>query len=151
VINSSAKKRRLRQLSSEYTLSFEIPDPEEYNRLRKEAGWDPVDTSLSKKALANSLYSVVIRKEEMLIGMGRVVGDGALFFYIQDLVVAPDYQEQGLGEVLMQNIENYLHKTAQKGATIGLLAAKGKEPFYARFGYVSRTGDNLGLGMCKFV
>ena len=74
-----------------------------------------------------------------------------MFFYIQDLVVIRDYQGQGLGEVLMQNIENYLRETAQKGATIGLFAAKGKESFYSRFGYQSRTGDNLGLGMCKFV
>ena len=89
-------------------------------------------------------------RTKKLIAMGRVVGDGALFFYIQDLVVLSDYQGQALGGVLMQNIEDYLQTTAQKGATIGLLAVKGKENFYSRFGYVTRAGNNLGFGMCKF-
>ena len=45
----------------------------------------------------------------------------------------------------------YLSKTAKKGSTIGLLAAKGKEGFYQRFKYIERSGEPLGKGMCKFI
>ena len=83
--------------------------------------------------------------------MGRVVGDGAMYFYIQDVIVTPTHQGQGLGHQIMLNIEEYLQSAAAQGATVGLLAAKGKEPFYQRYGYVSRPNTLLGNGMCKFV
>ncbi|WP_281246192.1 hypothetical protein [Rheinheimera pacifica] len=35
--------------------------------------------------------------------------------------------------------------------TIGLLAAKGKEPFYRHYGFIERDGVELGKGMCRFV
>jgi hypothetical protein len=40
---------------------------------------------------------------------------------------------------------------AKQGASIGLLAAKGKEAFYARYNYIERPNVSLGHGMCKFV
>jgi len=83
--------------------------------------------------------------------MGRIVGDGAMYFYIQDVVVDPDYQNLGIGSALMKNIENYLFIEAKKGSTIGLLAAKGKEDFYTRYGYTNRPNELLGNGMCKFI
>ena len=82
---------------------------------------------------------------------GRIVGDGAMYFYLQDVVVAPHCQGQGIGELVMKELEIYLARTASKGATIGLLSAKGKENFYRRFGYLTRPNDSLGNGMCKFV
>lgn len=134
-----------------YLTSFEQPSVEDYLRLRADAGWDKVDASMVKTGLENSVFSVLLYQQKELIGMGRVVGDGALFFYVQDLVVVTEHQGRGFGELLMLHIEGYLQRTAKKGATIGLFAAKGKEAFYARFGYLPRTGDQLGLGMCKFV
>ncbi|WDE08138.1 GNAT family N-acetyltransferase [Thalassomonas viridans] len=106
---------------------------------------------MAKTSLANSLFHVVLRQQDKLIAMGRVVGDGAMFFYIQDVIVDPGYQRQGLGHIIMENIEAYLQKSVKKGSTIGLLAAKGKEAFYRRYGYQDRSGEVLGLGMCKFI
>ena len=83
--------------------------------------------------------------------MGRVVGDGVMYFYIQDVVVDPDYQHQGLGAVLMEKIESYLSRSANKGAMIGLFAVQGKEAFYAKFDYLQRPSGTLGHGMCKFL
>ncbi|KPZ57485.1 GNAT family N-acetyltransferase [Pseudoalteromonas sp. P1-25] len=72
-------------------------------------------------------------------------------FYIQDIIVAPSYQKQGIGRLVMTHIENYLTNTCSNGATVGLLSAHGKESFYTHYGYVKRDGDVLGLGMCKFI
>jgi ribosomal protein S18 acetylase RimI-like enzyme len=83
--------------------------------------------------------------------MGRIVGDGAMYFYIQDVIVDPSYQGTGVGSILMDQIENYLSVAAQKGSTVGLLAAKGKEDFYIRYDYMLRPSNTLGSGMCKFV
>jgi hypothetical protein len=46
--------------------------------------------------------------------------------------------------------QQLLSKNCTSGATIGLFAARGKEGFYKKFDFVERTGENLGLGMCKF-
>jgi ribosomal protein S18 acetylase RimI-like enzyme len=127
------------------------PALEEFITLRSKVGWGETPKQLAKVALDNSLFHVVARNDNRLIGMARIVGDGALFFYIQDLVVDPDYQNNGIGNLLMQNLESYLSKAALKGATIGLLSALGKEDFYSRYGYKERTGSPLGFGMCKFV
>ena len=105
---------------------------------------------MAENSLDHSLFHVVIRDQSKLIGMGRIIGDGFMYFYVQDLVVDPDYQKQGIGNALMAQIENYLFASAKRGSTIGLLAAKGKEGFYTRFGYMTRPNDSLGNGMCKF-
>ena len=83
--------------------------------------------------------------------MGRIVGDGAMYFYIQDVIVDPSYQNSGIGSALMEKIERYLSVSAKKGSTIGLLAAKGKEAFYARYNYIIRPNNSLGNGMSRFV
>lgn len=126
------------------------PKIEEFICLRAKVGWGDTPIHLAQTALDNSLFHVVAREEEKLVGMARIVGDGAMFFYIQDLIVDPDFQHNGIGHLLMQNIESYLSKVALSGSTIGLLSAKGKEDFYARYGYTLRTGSPLGYGMCKF-
>lgn len=83
--------------------------------------------------------------------MGRVVGDGALFFYVQDVMVHPDTQSRGLGTAVMQSLELSIAALARPGATVALLAAQGREGFYQRFAYVPRTGVALGLGMSRVI
>jgi len=134
-----------------YLTQLESPSVEEFFMLRSKIGWDEIDVNQASVSLANSLFHVTIRDKSKLIGMGRIVGDGAMYFYIQDVVVDPDYQNLGIGSALMKNIENYLFIEAKKGSTIGLLAAKGKEDFYTRYGYTNRPNELLGNGMCKFI
>lgn len=134
-----------------FTTIFCSPNVDDFIQLREQIGWGKIDRQVASTSLANSLFSVVIRHNEKLVGMARIVGDGAMYFYIQDVIVATQYQGQGIGRQLMQHIESYLTKHAQQGATIGLLSAKGKEGFYQSFGYQARPNNSLGHGMCKFV
>ena len=127
------------------------PTAADYIALRATVDWGTLDLQQAQVSLTNSLYHVSAWDGPDLVGMGRVIGDGALFFYIQDLVVLPEYQGLGLGHRLMLEIEEYLSRTVTPGATIGLFAARGKEAFYSRYGYLTRSGDPLGAGMCKFV
>lgn len=136
---------------NKYNTLFESPSVEGFIALRHKIGWGEIDFEMAKNSLANSLFHVVIRDQSRIIGMGRVVGDGSMYFYVQDVVVDPDYQKQGVGRALMSEIEHYLSDSAKKGSTIGLLAAKGKESFYSRYGYTLRPNESLGNGMCKFI
>lgn len=135
----------------QFNVNYSPPNVNEFVALRKSIGWGDTCHDMARDSLNNSLFHVTIRDGNELVAMGRIVGDGAMFFYVQDVVVAPGYQGHGLGKLVMEHIESYLATVVRKGATVGLLASKGKEGFYQRFGYCARNGENLGLGMCKFV
>ena len=54
--------------------------------------------------LPNSLYAVQVFDGANVVGMGRVIGDGGLFFQVVDIAVLPAYQGQGLGKQIMAAI-----------------------------------------------
>lgn len=137
--------------NKKFTLFTVPPSADEFIDLRRKIGWDNVTPEQTDVSLNQSLFNVTVRDNGVLVAMGRVVGDGIMYFYVQDVVVEPSYQGFGLGKRVMNEIENYLQQVATKGATIGLLAAKEKEGFYQQFGYLKRDGQSLGLGMCKFI
>lgn len=127
------------------------PEVGEFMRLRALMGWGEITEQQATLSLERSLECAVIYNAGQLVAMGRVIGDGALFFYLQDIVVHPNYQHRGLGSAVMHSLEQYLQREAKAGATVALLAAQGREEFYEQFGYQRRTGESLGLGMCKFI
>lgn len=138
-------------MPSGFDIQQQLPQVDEFVALRAKVGWGNLDLTLAQQSLSQSLYSLVVKEQGELIAMARVVGDGALYFYIQDFVVDPNYQGMGIGKQLMQTLDVYFARHALRGATIGLFAAKGKESFYQNFGYQSRDGNTLGLGMCRFI
>ncbi|MBB1326209.1 GNAT family N-acetyltransferase [Pseudoalteromonas sp. B131b] len=135
----------------EYKVEYSAPALDEFTNLRAQAKWQNPDDKTLKASIENSLFWVAVYHIDKLIGTGRIIGDGAMYFYIQDVIVAPSYQKQGIGHLVMTHIEDYLSNTCSNGATIALLSAHGKESFYTQYGYVKRDGDVLGLGMCKFI
>ena len=135
----------------DYYIDIKQPAALEFSELRAKVGWGDTNLKMAQSSLDNSLFHVTARIGSQCIGMGRVIGDGVMFFYVQDLVVDPQFQKQGIGNALMQAIETYLKVAAKNGSTIALLSAQGKESFYSRYGYCERSGNPLGKGMCKFI
>lgn len=86
-------------------------------------------------ALAGSLFGVIAEADGELAGMGRVVGDGAMYFYVHDMVVSPRHQGKGVGKAMMEAIIDRLVETAPPGAKAFLFAADGKAEFYRRLGF----------------
>jgi len=63
-----------------------------------------------KNAYANSLKTLGAYENEKLIGIIRIVGDGHSVVFIQDLLVYPEYQRQGIGTALLKQIlQDYKH------------------------------------------
>ena len=60
-------------------------------------------------AYKNSLHVLAAFNEKgILVGVLRAVGDGASILFIQDILVTPEYQHQGIGtELLQQTLEKY--------------------------------------------
>lgn len=60
--------------------------------------------------IKNSLYTYGAYLNSKLIGLIRVVGDNNTIIYIQDILVNPQYQHQGIGTELVNHIiSKYSH------------------------------------------
>lgn len=55
-----------------------------------------------EQALSHSLATYLARDGEKIVGLVRLVGDGFSSVFVQDLIVLPTYQRQGIGSNLMK-------------------------------------------------
>lgn len=128
----------------------QLPGPADYNRLRQAVGWGIYQEAVIEQFLPNSLYCVCALIESEIVGMARVIGDGGLVYYIQDVIVFPPYQRQGIGTRLMDRIMAYIQAHAHHNTIVGLMAAHDKEPFYEKYGFTRRPTDRFGAGMTLY-
>ena len=54
------------------------------------------------QALTHSLSIYLARDGEEIVGLVRLIGDGFSSVFVQDLIVLPTYQRQGIGSTLMK-------------------------------------------------
>ena len=55
-----------------------------------------------EQALTHSLATYLARDGEKIVGLVRLVGDGFSSVFVQDLIVLPSYQRQGIGSSMMK-------------------------------------------------
>ena len=126
-------------------IKHRLPSVEEYRKLRSLVGWWDTDEEATRIALKNSLFAVVAIESDTVVGIGRIAGDGGLYFYIQDLIVQPGYQSKGIGRAIMKELMAYIETNAKPGSYIALIAAKGLKNYYELFGFEVRNADAPGM------
>lgn len=128
-------------------------DVDTYLALRKSVKWKKLSYEQAKKALENSLYTVCAYEFDRPVGMGRIVGDGAVICYIQDLVVSPDAQAAGIGGQIVEMLIEHVEGLRMEGTEmmLDLMCAKGREMFYEKHGFIARPTENLGPGMIQYL
>lgn len=79
---------------------------EEILSLYTSVGWENYtrNPQMLECAYENSFLKIAAFEGKQLIGMVRVVGDGASVILIQDLLVHPEYQRKGIGSQLMRAV-----------------------------------------------
>lgn len=55
-----------------------------------------------EQSLSHSLATYLARDGEEIVGVVRLIGDGFSSVFVQDLIVLPSYQRQGIGSALMK-------------------------------------------------
>jgi GNAT superfamily N-acetyltransferase len=133
-----------------YRIERRPPTVKELRALDEAVGWTdlPEDDDAVARGLAASLFGVVLLSAAgETVGCARLVGDGGIYFYVQDLIVAPDHQGRGLGDVLLDEVRRYLGREAPAGAFVGLMAAEDKAGFYSRRGFVPRPDGGPGMSL----
>jgi GNAT superfamily N-acetyltransferase len=134
----------------QYEIIEKLPTAEEYRSLRALVGWGLHDVDVIERAMPNSLYGVCAYVDGVIVGMARVIGDGGLTYYVQDVIVHPGYQRRGIGTRIMDRVMAYIAMHAAQNSVVGLMAATGKEPFYEKYGFTRRPNEHLGSGMTIF-
>lgn len=62
---------------------------EDYCSLRESVEWLNFDEEQMKRGLANSLFTITATEVGKTVGMGRLIGDGGMYYTIVDVVVRP--------------------------------------------------------------
>jgi len=130
--------------------SSSIPiNPNDLIALRQAVGWLPFSRESAQRSLQHTLYSQAFFTAGEYVAYGRVLGDGVLFFYIQDLIVLPEFQGKGLGSTILRQLLAWIENQAAPNAFVGLFATAGNEAFYQRFGFIAQPDCDHGAGMMK--
>ena len=126
---------------------------DEYLKLRRLVGWKQLSREQAQKALENSLYTLGAYVADQPIGMGRIVGDGAVICYVQDLIIPPQAQGIGVGSLILEALKEYVESLRLEGTEMmfDLMCAKGRESFYTRYGFIARPTEALGPGMITYL
>lgn len=122
---------------------------DDFMLLRKSVGLKELSKEQVSKMINNSIYTLVIKDGDKPIGMGRLVGDGAYVYYLQNINVKPEYQKSGVGTLILNNLLNFIKKDKIEGTEVMVLLMSSKiaEGFYKKFGFRSRPNEKEGCGM----
>ena len=88
----------------------EIVKLEDVLNLYQAVGWTNYTNQpqMLEQALSHSLVIYLALDGDAVVGLIRLVGDGFSSVFVQDLIVLPSYQRQGIGSSLMkQALENF--------------------------------------------
>src|SRR5580700_4829500 len=118
--------------------------PAEAAALYIELGWGTAKTYSAermKRSLSNCDIVVFARNDAgELIGIARALSDFAIETKILDMIIAPEYQRQGLGAKMMREIERLA-----RGTNIYC------ETESKNFGFVAKLGFTRRKGLAVFV
>lgn len=127
-----------------------LPTEKEFWKLAKATGYAGL---ISRKcvptALENSLFGVVAKIRNSVVGTGRVVGDGAVFYYIQDLMVMPEHQRQGIGSAILDGLMRIINETATSPCFISLFTSKGLKKLFTPYGFQGPETYLYGMSIGK--
>ena len=88
----------------------EIVKLEAVLHLYQAVGWTNYthQPEMLEQALSHSLVIYLALDGDAVVGLIRLVGDGFSSIFVQDLIVLPSYQRQGIGRSLMKEaLEDY--------------------------------------------
>ena len=101
----------------------------------------------TRLAMEHTLFRVSVFDGDRIIAMARMHGDMGLDYYIKDVVVRPEYQKQGVGRMLIEELLRFVQENGIPGTSIfvELCAMPDKIPFYEKFGFDANEAQRLKL------
>ena len=128
----------------------EIVQLEDVLHLYQAVGWTNYthQPQMLEQSLSHSLAIYVALDGDAVVGLIRLVGDGFSSVLVQDLIVLPSYQRQGIGSALMkQALEDFKEvyqvqlATEQTEKNVGFYRSMGFETL-STYNYIGMTWMN---------
>lgn len=128
-----------------FEIRDQLPTIAQYQELRRTTDWPPVSDALVEISLRGTMQAVVaLSPSGTLLGMGRAVGDRAMYCYLQDVVVRPEARGLGVGRAIVGRLVRLI-RMANEDVFVGLMAARGSVAFYERLGFARRPPARPGM------
>ncbi len=141
--NLSFKKK----IENVQIIHSKIVCPEKVQRLYSSVGWSYRDCDKIQKSLENSFIVTTAWSDKELIGIGRATGDGVFNATIWDLAVKPDWQNCGVGKLIVNSM---LTKLDDCGISlVTLYTSYTKKHFYSKLGFEINFAKVIGMYKCK--
>jgi ribosomal protein S18 acetylase RimI-like enzyme len=105
-------------------------------------GHDPASTEL---ALANTLFCICAMDEKEVIGLGRIVGDGAISLLLTNIMVRPSYQRRGIGTRIVRELLSCVEELPHRNIVLEVAPLPGSQEFYESLDFKSSRGAPPGM------
>ena len=139
-----ADSRAATDTLSSVIISLTPPTASEFKRLYDETGWGRRALEDFEIALAGTWITCVVRDDAgALVGMGRLISDGALHAFVTEMIVIDSARGRGIGGSILDRL--VAEASARGVHDVQLFAARDRASFYERNGFDRRPDDAPGM------
>lgn len=128
-------------------------EPTDFVDIRSDLNWNFIPHDLVERALSGSMINISVFDKNKCIGVGRIVGDKALKGMLTDIMVRKEYQNKGVGKLIVTSLISELNNQVKKGESFQLEASPtaNNREFYIKCGlkYKPENQDGVYLWIRK--
>ena len=128
-------------------------DVNDFIRIRKDLNWNDISPMLIERAINGSMINISVFYNDKCIGVGRIVGDGVLKGMLTDVMVLKEYQNKGVGKLIVTSLIHELENMVNDGECFQLEASPtaNNRDFYIKCGlkYKPENQDGVYLWIRK--
>lgn len=121
------------------------PTATEYEALVASVGFRPHDLVAVEVGLANTHYCVCAIENHEVVGLGRIIGDGAISFLLTNVMVRPSHQRRGIGSLIVRALCDSLEALPYRNVVVEVVPLPGLQSFYERLGFRASATAAPGL------
>ena len=128
-----------------YTVRYNDLSAEQFIELWESVWGNGPTPEQTRLAMEHTLFRVSVFDGDRIVAMARMIGDIGLDYYIKDVIVRPEYQGQGIGRMMINEILQFVNDNGVEGTEIfvELCAMPDKIPFYQKFGFAANEAQRL--------
>ena len=93
----------------------------------------------------------MVEEAGVVVGMGRLLGDGGWYFHVVDMAVLPEHQRRGIGDAILAALLARVRALAPPEAYVNLLADPPGRRLYQRHGFVETAPHAIGMALLSAI
>lgn len=130
-----------------YTIKYNELTAEEFISLWETVWGAGPSLAQTRLAMEHTLFRVSVFDGDKIIAMARMIGDMGMEYFVKDVVVRPEYQGQGIGRLLINELLKFINDNGVSGTGVFVeLCTEPKNvPFYEKLGFDSNDEQRLKM------